>query len=137
MFSNNKGDTILTANVQIIPTRQVPMRGPGISPTDPRMRTVPVFFYGATRDSAGGMIYLTVVNPVDTPLPLHVKITDVSSIEPSGQSVELKGTNPQDLNTITEREKIVSTTSKANDLGTDFTRTFPPYSATVLVLKGK
>jgi alpha-L-arabinofuranosidase len=49
----------------------------------------------------------------------------------------LKGTNPQDLNTITEREKIVPTTSKADGLATDFTRTFPPYSASVLVLKGK
>jgi uncharacterized membrane protein/protein-disulfide isomerase len=37
----------------------------------------------------------------------------------------------------TEREKIVSTMPKADGLGNDFTRTFPPYSASVLILKGK
>ena len=98
------------------------MRGPGIQSTDPRMRTVPRFYYDATRDSASGTIYLKVVNPTDAPLPVHVKITGVSSIEPTGQIGEVKGTDPLELNTITDREKIVSTMSKADGLGTDFTR---------------
>jgi alpha-N-arabinofuranosidase len=137
LFGNNKGDTILTAELQSTPTREVPMRGPGIQATDPRMRTVPRFYYDATRDSASGTIYLKVVNPTDAPLPVHVKITGVSSIEPTGQIGEVKGTDPLDLNTITEREKIVSTMSKANGLSQDFIQTFAPYSANVLILKGR
>ncbi len=137
LYGNNHGDAILAADVQTMPTWEVPMRGPGISPTDPRMRTVPRFYYDATRDSASGTIYLKVVNPTGAPLPVHVKITGVSSIEPTGQMGEVKGTDPLDLNTVTEREKIVATMSKADGLGSDFTRTFPPYSANVLMLKGK
>ena len=68
---------------------------------------------------------------------MHVKITGVSSIESTGQIGEVKGTDPLELNTITDREKVVSTMSKADGLGADFTRTFAPYSATVLILKGK
>ena len=113
------------------------MRGPGIAATDPRMRTVPRFYYDATRDSASGTIYLKLVNPTDAPLPVHVKITGVSGIEPGGQIGEVKGTDPADLNTIADREKIVATMSKAGGLGTDFTQTFAPYSASVLILKGK
>ena len=137
LFGNNKGDTILAAELQNAPTREVPMRGPGIQSTDPRMRTVPRFYYDATRDSASGTIYLKVVNPTDAPLPVHVKITGVSSIEPTGQIGEVKGTDPLDLNTITDREKIVSTMSKAHGLSQDFIQTFAPYSANVLILKGK
>lgn len=137
MYSTHRGDTILTVEVQSPPTREVPMRGPGISPTDTRMRTVPRFYYGATRDSDSGTIYLKLVNPTDAPLPVHVKIAGVSSIEPTGQIGEVKGTYPLDLNTISEREKIAATMSKADGLSTDFTRTFAPYSASVLVLRGK
>ena len=43
----------------------------------------------------------------------------------------------KDLNTITEREKIGATMSKADGLSAGFNRTFAPYSANVLVLKGK
>jgi alpha-L-arabinofuranosidase len=137
LFGNNYGDTILAADAQNGPTREVPMRGPGIQATDTRMRTVPRFYYDATRDSAGGTIYVKVVNPTGSPLPLRLKITGVAGIEPAGQLGEVKGTDPLDLNTITEREKIVSTMSKVDGLGADFTRTFAPYSANVLILKSK
>jgi len=49
----------------------------------------------------------------------------------------LKGIHLLELNTITEREKIVSTMSKTDGLGTDFKRPFSPYSISVLILKGK
>jgi alpha-N-arabinofuranosidase len=137
MYSNNYGDTILNTEVQEMPTMEVPMRGPGIRANDPRMRTVPRFYYNTTRDSASGTIYLKVVNTTDASLPVHVKISGISSIEPTGQIGEVKGTNPLELNTITEREKIVPIMSKADGLGTDFTRTFPPYSASVLIMKSK
>ena len=128
---------ILTAEVQDMPTMDVPMRGPGIRANDPRMRTVPRFYYDATRDGAGGTIYLKVVNTTDAPLPVHVKITGVSNIEPTGQIGEVKGIDPLELNTITEREKIIPIMSKVDGLGTDFTRTFSPYSASVLIMNSK
>ena len=56
---------------------------------------------------------------------------------PNCKARDPEGANSLDLNTITEPEKIVSTMSKADGLSTDFTRNFPPYSASVLILKGK
>ena len=47
LFGNNHGNEIVTAESANMPTREVPMRGPGISSTDPRMRTVPRFYYDA------------------------------------------------------------------------------------------
>ena len=81
------------------------------------MRTVPAFYFDATRDSASGTIYLKVANPFETPQTVHVKIAGASKIEPTGQLVELKGTSPEDTNTITDRTKIVDTTAKADGLG--------------------
>ena len=137
LFGNNHGDEILTAEAPGMPTRDVPMRGAGIQATDPRMRAVPRFYYDATRDTASGTIYVKVVNPTDAPLPVHFKIGGVSSIEADGQIGEVKGNDLLELNTITDRQHIVSTMSKAAGLGTDFTHSFSPYSANVLVLKTK
>lgn len=62
MFGHNHGDTILNVVGQNVPDSKVPMRGPGINPNDPRMRTVPQFYFDATRDSASGRIYLIRAN---------------------------------------------------------------------------
>jgi alpha-N-arabinofuranosidase len=137
LYGNNHGDSILTASAPNMPTWEVPMRGPGIQSNDPRMRTVPRFYYDATRDTATGTIYVKLVNPTQQPLPVHIKLSGVSSVEPTGQLGEVKGTDPLELNTITDRERIVPTMTKVDGLSTDFTRTFAPYSANVLVLKGK
>jgi alpha-N-arabinofuranosidase len=139
IFSLNRGDTIVTVAAQGVPTREIPRTGGrrGGDAAAPTTLTVPTFFHSATRDSVTGTIYLKVVNPMDTPQPIHVKVSGVRSIEPSGQIVELKGAKLADLNTITEPTKVVPTTAKADGLGADFTRTFPPYSASVLVLNGK
>jgi hypothetical protein len=62
-------------------------------------------------------------------------VVATAKVKGDGQIDEVKGTDPLDLNTITDRERIVVTMSKADGLSTDFTRTFAPYSANVLVLK--
>jgi hypothetical protein len=67
-----------------MPTMEVPMRGPGIQATDPRMRTVPRFYYDATRDSTSGTIYLKVVNTTDAPLPGGSTVTVALSVDKSG-----------------------------------------------------
>jgi hypothetical protein len=56
---------------------------------------------------------------------------------PNCKARDPEGADSLDLNTITEPKKIISTMSKADSLGTDFTRTYPPYLASVLILKGK
>jgi alpha-L-arabinofuranosidase len=135
MFGQNHGDTILTVTSQSVPTREIPRTG-GRRGGDAALTTlqVPTFFYDATRDSETGTIYLKVVNPLDTPQPINVMISGIAGIKPSGQLIELKSNNPEDLNSITEPTKIVPVTMEIEGLSTKFTHTFPPYSISVLKL---
>ncbi len=56
---------------------------------------------------------------------------------PKEQAVTLSSASPTDTNSITEPTKIVPVTSAVDGLGASFTRTFPPYSLTVLQMKAK
>jgi alpha-N-arabinofuranosidase len=140
MFSLDHGDTVLAVTAENIPTRDMEMRRRGFRGGDEQIQTiqnVPSLFYNATRDSQSGMIYVKVVNAVGTPQPVHMHISGVAKIESTGEAVEMKGDGTEDTNSITEPTKIVPVTRKIDGLSTDFTRTFPPYSISILKLNGK
>jgi alpha-N-arabinofuranosidase len=66
-----------------------------------------------------------------------VKVTGVAAVEPTGQAIEMSASSTEGTNSITEPTKIVPVTKNVEGLATDFTRTFPPFSVTVLLVKGK
>jgi len=138
MFSAHHGDEILATDSQNIPTRdwQPPARRRG-SVEQPPVQQVRQIFFDATRDSGNGIIYLKVVNELDTPQSVKIEISGAASIEPEGTAVVLKADSPRDTNSIDEPTKIVPITESVTGLGADFTREFPPYSITVLELKTK
>ena len=142
MFSLNHGDLVLATGSQDIPTRtwQPPTprgRRGGPPPERPAPRQVPTVFFSATRDSKSKNLYLKVVNCAGTEQPVRVHISGLLRVEPDGQAVVLRGESPKDTNNIKERTKIVPVTSKVDGLSTDFARTLPPYSITILVMQGK
>jgi alpha-N-arabinofuranosidase len=148
MFSVHHGDVVLPATAQGIPTRewQPPAPGgrrgaPGTPPPPPQPapppQQVPMVFFDATRDSKTGIIFLKVVNRAGTPQPVKVEISGLSAVEAAGQAITLSASSPDDTNSITEPTKIVPITTNVDGLGENFTRTFPPYSITVLQMKGK
>jgi alpha-N-arabinofuranosidase len=148
MFSTHHGDVVLPATAQGVPTRewQPPAPGgrrgaPGTPPPPPQPapppQQVPMVFFDATRDSQTGTIYLKVVNRAGTPQPVQVEISGLSVVEAKGQAITLSASSPDDTNSITEPTKIVPVTTNVDGLGANFTRTFPPYSITVLEMKGK
>jgi len=92
-------------------------------------------FFDATRDSKTGTIYLKVVNRAGTPQPVQVEISGVSIVEAKGQAITLSAKTPNETNSITAPSKIVPVTTNVDGLGANFTRTFPPYSITVLQMK--
>ena len=51
--------------------------------------------------------------------------------------VAISGKGPLDTNTINDPTHIIPVTSKVGGLGPSFTRTFPKYSVTVLLIKGR
>ena len=48
----------------------------------------------------------------------------------------LKAAGPDDTHSITDPTKIAPVTTSVDGLGSSFTREFPPYSITVLELRG-
>ena len=140
MFSTHHGDVILATDSQDIPmqTWQPPARRRnGAEQTPPAAQQIRKLFFDATRDSRSGTIFLKVVNSLGTPQPVKIEISGVASIAAKGTATVLKAEKIDDTNSIQEPKKIVPVTEKANGLGANFMRTFPPYSITVLELKAK
>jgi alpha-N-arabinofuranosidase len=116
----------------------MPRPPPGVpSPQLPGPQQVPLLFFDATRDTITGNIYIKVVNQSANAQPVHVTLTGLKNIEPVGETITLAANSPDETNTITEPNKIAPVTAKAEGLGADFTKSFQPYSITVLSLKTK
>jgi alpha-N-arabinofuranosidase len=90
-------------------------------------------FYEATKTKA---IYVKVVNSAGQPQDVRVEISGASGVKSSGQITVLSAGNPDATNSIKEPKKIVPVSTSITGLGKSFTRTFPPYSVTVLQLQG-
>jgi alpha-N-arabinofuranosidase len=101
----------------------------------PTLRQVPTVFFNATRENKSGMIFLKVVNTTSNAAPVHIEISGVAGVDAKGEAVVLSADAPDATNSITEPNKIVPVTAKIDGLGKSFTRTFPPYSITVLRMK--
>ncbi len=112
-------------------------RGPAGPQQPPMPIQVPLMFFDATRDSKTGTIYVKVVNRAATPQSVHITLSGVTAVEPSGQAVTMSGSGPTDTNSITDPVRIVPVTTKVDGLSANFTRTFPPYSISVLEVKAK
>jgi alpha-N-arabinofuranosidase len=66
-----------------------------------------------------------------------VEIAGLASVDSKGQSVAMSAASPDDTNTIAEPAKVAPKTTSVDGLGANFTKTFPPYSITVLEMKAK
>ncbi|MCU1234171.1 MAG: Alpha-N-arabinofuranosidase [Candidatus Solibacter sp.] len=139
MFSAHHGDIVLPVTAQGIPTKTWQPPPPRTqagqpAPPAPAVQQVPTVFYSATRGA--GNVYLKIVNRAAEAQDVRVEISGVS-VDAKGQSIQLAAKSPDDTNSIADPAKLVPVTASVDGLGAKFTRTFPPYSITVLVLKAK
>jgi alpha-N-arabinofuranosidase len=139
MFSTHHGDTILAVEAPDIPVHEwqppTPRGRAGVPPPPPPpVRPVPSLFFSASRDSKTGTIYFKVVNPMKDAMPVHITAPGVT-VAARGQSRALIATSPDDTNSIAEPTKIAPRTTPEDGLSADFTKTFPPYSITILEMK--
>jgi len=151
IFSLYHGDRILPVAAQDVPTRlwqppvPAPRRGPNgeppaapaTPPQPPPAQQVPTLFYSATLATGTHTIFLKIVNRASAPQAVRVEIGGMAAIDPQGEAVVLSASSPDDTNSIAEPVKIVPVATAVDGLGAAFTRTFPPYSITVLQLKGR
>jgi alpha-N-arabinofuranosidase len=143
MFSNNHGDVVLSVEAKNIPARDMEIRrrrfrrGGGGEEQTQIFKDVPSLFCNVTRDSKSGTIYVKVVNCIDKPQPVKIQVVGVDGIASNGQLVQMKADSAEAVNSIDQPKNIVPVTSDINGLSKDFTRTFPPYSISVLKLQSK
>jgi alpha-N-arabinofuranosidase len=93
---------------------------------------IPAMFYVATRDTKTGKLFLKVVNTTGKLQQVDIDLKGAGKLSPEGILVVIKSDKPEDTNTISDPVKIVPVTSKIKVAGAEFTRTFDPYSVSVL-----
>ena len=131
MFSLHMGDEVVAISAQNLPVRSAPAGRNGGT------REVKSLFYSATRDSASGKIIVKIVNSADTAQPVTIDISGVKSVAAKGTATVLKAASRTETNSLKDPQHVVPVTEKIKDLGTSFTRTFPPCSITILELDAK
>jgi alpha-L-arabinofuranosidase len=137
MFSRHHGDEVLATRAENIPTRawQPPARRRrGFEQPRPAPRQLDQLFFDATRNGRTGTVYVKVVNCLDTPQPVKFEISGCS-LASNGKAIVLKGKSLRDTNSIHKPRNIVPVKEDVTGLNSSFTRTFPPYSITVLELR--
>ena len=156
VFNTHHGDLVFPMTASNIPTSewQQPApgrggRGPAATPAAaapagpiqvpliPMPKQLPLLFSNATRDSKTGTIFVKIVNRSGNAAPVHIALSGLTSVNPNGKTVTISAASPEDTNSITDPNRIVPVTADMTGPGTDFTRTFPQYSITVLELSGK
>jgi len=136
MFSTYIGNKVVP-----VAGENIPMQTRAATRRDSTAGTLPkpiaAMFYVATRNTKTGMIYLKVVNTTGTPQAVNINLKGAGTVNSSGTIVVLKGNKPEDTNSIDQPKNIVPVTSKISGLAKSFTRTFDPYSVTVVQLQAK
>jgi len=92
-------------------------------------------YASAARDNAAGEIILKVVNPGDAPIQAEVNLQDAAGVDGDAQSIVLTSDSPQDMDTFDRPDRVAPRTASFQPGGSDFQRTFPRYSMTVLRVK--
>jgi alpha-L-arabinofuranosidase len=139
IFSLHKGDEVLATSSENLPSYiwvQNKRTRNGVA-QPPRTNEVKSIFYSATRDSATGRIIIKIVNRADTAQDVQIKINGVTAVADSGNSIVLKAANRSETNSINDPTHVIPVEEKVSGLSTDFTRTYPPCSITILELDAK
>ncbi len=91
-------------------------------------------YESVTRDTKSGALYVKLVNTAASSRSVHITLSGIRTVQPTGTAVTLSGSGPKDTNTITTPNKIVPVTSKLTGMGKSFDYPLAPYSVTILQL---
>jgi len=139
MFGTFQGDEVLAVTAQNLPTYtwiQTGRTRNGVA-QPAKTNEVKSLFYSALRDSKTGKLIVKVVNRADTAQAAKIEISGGKNLASKGTATVLKAENRDATNSLKEPKKVVPVTETADGLGTNFTRSFPPCSITVLELTEK
>jgi alpha-N-arabinofuranosidase len=133
MFGTYLGDKVVSISGENIPTQtRKPTKRDSIAGKMPK--PIPALFYVATQDAKTGSVYLKVVNASGIAQAVNINLDGVKKVAPQATVITLRSDKPEDTNTIDEPGKIKPAVTKAAGIQKSFTRTFEPYSITVVQL---
>lgn len=131
MFNSYIGNKVVPIVGDNIPTQTRPATKQD-SAANKMPEPIPAMFYVATKDTKTGRLFLKVVNTTGEAQKVNIDLKGAGELSPDGIIVVIKGDKPEDTNTITDPENIVPVTSHIKGISAKFTRTFDPYSVSVL-----
>lgn len=133
MFSNYLGTQVVP-----ISATGIPLQGPHLTDKEKAKGkssdSIPALFYVATRDATSGTVYLKVVNVQGKAQQIHIVLKGGPQMPSVGKCIVLQADSPEATNSIEHPDRITPVATNTHGLGKDFTRTFPPYSITVMAL---
>jgi alpha-L-arabinofuranosidase len=135
LFSQYLGNKIVATTAENIPVQPRPLTRRDSSQGIMTPQSVPTVFYSATMDEPSGTIYLKLVNTTGKKQPIEMDLNGINKLLPNATLTVIKGTKPEDTNTITDPEKIVPVTSKIKGVAAVFKRTLDPYSVNIFELQ--
>jgi len=134
MFSNNIGNKVVPITGDYIPTQIQKLTAKdslnGLTPKE-----IPALFYVATRDTSSGMIYLKIVNTLNSQQKIIIHFEGKSKIIPTGESIVLNANSPEQTNSINNPDNIIPHTMIIKNIGKKFNQILPAYSITVMRIK--
>ena len=97
----------------------------------------PRLFVSATRDAANGAIHLKLVNGSSTPQRMQIRLKGVSNVKPDATLVTLRGSTPEDTNSINDPKHILPVSSTIHTAAATFEHTMPAYSIQALDIEAQ
>ena len=135
LFGSYLGNKIVTSTSENIPTQPRPLTRRDSTDGITKAPQVPTVFYAATKNDKTGTIYLKLINTSGKEQPIEINLKGISKISSDATLIVIKGSKPEDTNTITDPEKIIPATSKINGIAPVFTRMLDPYSVSIFQLQ--
>jgi alpha-L-arabinofuranosidase len=135
LFSHYLGNRIIPMTAENIPLQPRPLTRRDSSQGITTPQLVPTVFYSATMDEPSGTIYLKLVNTTGKKQPIEIDLNGINKVSPNATLTIIKGSKPEDTNTITDPAKIIPVTSKIKGVTASFKRTLDPYSVSILELQ--
>lgn len=134
LFSHYLGNKIVPTDAKNIPVQNKPLSRRD-SAQGKKPITVPTVFYSATMNDTTGIIYLKLVNTTAKKQPVKINLDGISSAASTATLLVVKGDNPMETNSITDREKITPITETIKGIKKSFSRKLDPYSVNILEIK--
>ncbi len=122
LFSRNRGDTVLPVTLD------------GVATTPEGRQDL---YASATHDDQTGELILKTVNPGAAAKTVTLKLDGWTQVQSGGRAMVLAGNRLDAVNSLDHPTAVAPVESTVADAATTFTHTFPPYSVTVLRLKGQ